>query len=142
MIFGQPRFKFLTRSLSFMRCSLTMTIFSFVQETHWPTDPLYYIEDCWTFGWPRFKFLTQSLSFMRRSLTMTIIFLRPSAKKCHPRHEMELFEIEAVKKTLSEKKALALSKWYYSGKVQILGEGQKNWKNFHFFLTLLGNVNT
>ena len=53
---------------------------------------------------------------------------------------MELFEIEAVKKTLSEKKALALSKWYYSGKVQILCEGQKFFKNFHIFLTLLGNV--
>ena len=41
---------------------------------------------------------------------------------------MELFEIEAVKKKLylKIKKALALSKWYYSGKVQILGEGQKN----------------
>mgnify|MGYP001406732907 CR=1 FL=1 len=91
----------------------------------WTIHPLYYIEDCWIFGRPRFKFLTQSLSFM----TMTIIFLRPSAKKCHPRHEMELFEIEAVKKTLSEnKKALALSKWYYSGKVQILGEGQKKRK--------------
>ena len=46
---------------------------------------------------------------------------------------MELFEIEAVKKTLSEnKKALALSKWYYSGKVQILGEGQKKLKKLPF----------
>ena len=81
-------------------------------------------------GQPRFTFLTRLLSFMRRSLTMTIIFLRPRAKKCHPRHEMELFEIEAVKKTLSEnKKALALSKWY-CGKVHVLREGPEIWKKY------------